>query len=113
MTEYRNEALVRQLQREIEENECGFADCCLCFFCGFFSLICIIPRYNARKLARDRLLIEMGKPTKPPPQQQTLPMSKITSIEGQRLEEEIQELRVFNEQQRLAELQQSHFPSSY
>lgn len=100
MTEYRNEALVRQLQREIEENECGFADCCLCFFCCFFGLICIIPRYNARKLARDRLLIEMGKPTKPP--QQILPMSKITSIEDQRPEEQIQELRVLKEQQRLA-----------
>lgn len=62
MTEYRNEKLIKELEAEIEENECGASDCLWCFCCGVLGLICIVPKYNKRKLASDRLIIEYQKP---------------------------------------------------
>ncbi|EPB82425.1 hypothetical protein HMPREF1544_10812, partial [Mucor circinelloides 1006PhL] len=51
--QYRDEALIKQLEAEIEENECGASDCLWFFCCGVFGLICIIPKYNKRKFAND------------------------------------------------------------
>jgi hypothetical protein len=67
-TEYRDEKLIKELEKEIEENECGASDCLWCFCCGVFGLICIVPKYNKRKFANDRLLAELAKPKYVPPQ---------------------------------------------
>ncbi|KAG2199059.1 hypothetical protein INT46_011054 [Mucor plumbeus] len=61
-TVYRDEALIKQLEAEIEENECGASDCLWFFCCGIFGLVCIIPKYNKRKFANDRLILELSKP---------------------------------------------------
>lgn len=69
--EYRDEKLCKELEQQIEENECGVFDCLMCFCFGGLGLICIVPKYNKRKLANDRLLLELAKPKyTPPPQQQ-------------------------------------------
>lgn len=62
MTEYRDEKLVAELEKEIQDNECGIDDLFWCCCCGVFGLICIVPKYNKRKLANDRLIIELQKP---------------------------------------------------
>jgi hypothetical protein len=65
MSTYRNEKLIRELERDLEENECGASDCLWLFCCGIFGLVCVIPKYNKRKFANDRLLDEMKKPERP------------------------------------------------
>jgi hypothetical protein len=69
-TEYRDERLCRELEAEIEQNECGPADALWCLCCGVFGLICIVPKYNKRKFANDRLLAELAKPKYTAPPQQ-------------------------------------------
>lgn len=64
-TEYRDEKLIKELEKDIEENECGVFDCLMCYLFGGFGLICIVPKYNKRKLANDRLLLELAKPKNP------------------------------------------------
>lgn len=64
-TEYRDEKLIKQLELEVEENECGVFDCLMCFCFGGLGLICIVPKYNKRKFASDRLLLELAKPKNP------------------------------------------------
>jgi hypothetical protein len=63
--EYRDEKLVKELEKEVEENECGVFDCLMCFCFGGLGLICIVPKYNKRKFASDRLLLELAKPKNP------------------------------------------------
>ncbi|KAL7320031.1 hypothetical protein PS15m_003102 [Mucor circinelloides] len=72
--QYRDEALIKQLEAEIEENECGASDCLWFFCCGVFGLICIIPKYNKRKFANDRLILELSKPKFVPGVDQKLPL---------------------------------------
>ncbi len=58
--QYRDEALVKQLEKEIEEaNEHGASDC-------FWFLCCALsgPNNEKRKTAEDRLALEMAKPKK-------------------------------------------------
>ena len=64
-TEYRDEKLIKQLEAEVEENECGVMDCLMCFCFGGLGLVCIVPKYNKRKFASDRLLLELAKPKNP------------------------------------------------
>lgn len=60
--QYRDEALVKQLEKEIEEtNEHGASDC-------FWFLCCDLsgPNNEKRKSAEQRLALEMAKPRKVP-----------------------------------------------
>lgn len=113
MSEYRNEKLIKELEKEVEENECGISDCCWCFCCGIFGLVCIIPKYNQRKLANDRLLLELAKPKKP--QQARLPVQKQASLDPT-VQQQLEELRILKEMQQTGQLvsiePQSSIPSA-
>ncbi|GAA5798843.1 hypothetical protein HPULCUR_004249 [Helicostylum pulchrum] len=110
MTEYRNEKLIKELEKEVEENECGVSDCCWCFCCGIFGLVCIVPKYNARKLANDRLLLELAKPKRP--QQANPPVQKQTSLDPS-VQQQLEELRVLKEMQKQGQLAPAEPQSSF
>ncbi|CAO3640401.1 unnamed protein product [Mucor hiemalis] len=88
-TEYRDEKLVKELEKEVDENECGVFDCLMCFCFGGLGLICIVPKYNKRKFASDRLLLELAKPKNPnpspahfnhPPVQESVPAYPVEKV---------------------------------
>jgi hypothetical protein len=87
--EYRDEKLVKELERQMEENECDASDCFRLFACHFLGLVCIIPKYNRRKFASDRLLIELQKPKRPKslPATTTNPTENITAVPAAPLNE--------------------------
>lgn len=55
--QYRDEALVKQLEEEIEEYNHGASDCFWFFCCSLSG-----PNNERRKTAETRLAIEMAKP---------------------------------------------------
>ncbi|KAF9425194.1 hypothetical protein BGZ76_003384 [Entomortierella beljakovae] len=57
----RNNALIEQYQKEIEDNQIGCVEICWFVCCGFFGLICCLPKYNAQQRARANLDIELAK----------------------------------------------------
>ncbi|KAF9296149.1 hypothetical protein BGZ88_000611 [Linnemannia elongata] len=58
----RNPALVQQYEKDIRENEIGGVEICWFLCCGFFGLICCLPKYNAGQEAKTKLQIELAKP---------------------------------------------------
>lgn len=65
MSVYRDERLIRKLEQDMEENECGASDCLWLFCCGVFGLVCVVPKYNKRKFTSELLLNELKKPEQP------------------------------------------------
>ncbi|KAG0298543.1 hypothetical protein BGZ96_010589 [Linnemannia gamsii] len=59
---HRNPALVQQYENTIRENEIGGVEICWFLCCGFFGLICCLPKYNASQEAKTKLQIELAKP---------------------------------------------------
>jgi hypothetical protein len=72
-TEYRDERLVKELEAEIERNNCGVDDCLWIVCCGVFAAICVLPKYNKRQTAQSKLMIELAKPIRPKGQSNTPP----------------------------------------
>ncbi|KAK3831240.1 MAG: hypothetical protein JOS17DRAFT_136988 [Linnemannia elongata] len=58
----RNPALVQQYENTIRENEIGGVEICWFLCCGFFGLICCLPKYNAAQEAKTKLQMELAKP---------------------------------------------------
>jgi hypothetical protein len=58
----RNQALINEYQNTIRENEIGCVEICWFLCCGFFGLICCLPKYNASNEAKTKLQIELAKP---------------------------------------------------
>ncbi|KAF9418943.1 hypothetical protein BGZ94_009559 [Podila epigama] len=57
----RNNALIAQYQKEIEDNNLDLSDACWFICCGPFALICCLPKYNAQQRAKANLAIELSK----------------------------------------------------
>ncbi|KAF9347954.1 hypothetical protein BGX26_000583 [Mortierella sp. AD094] len=57
----RNEALIARYRQEISENEIGCPEICWFLCCGFFGLICCLPKYHAQQRAKTNLKIELAK----------------------------------------------------
>ncbi|KAF9135897.1 hypothetical protein BGW39_010712 [Mortierella sp. 14UC] len=58
----RNQALINEYQNTIRENEIGGVEICWFLCCGFFGLICCLPKYNASQEAKTKLQVELAKP---------------------------------------------------
>ncbi|KAG0281966.1 hypothetical protein BGZ95_000031 [Linnemannia exigua] len=58
----RNQALINQYQNTIRDNEIGGIEICWFLCCGFFGLICCLPKYNASQEAKTKLQVELAKP---------------------------------------------------
>ncbi|GJJ77773.1 hypothetical protein EMPS_10132 [Entomortierella parvispora] len=61
MTYQRNDALIAQYQKEIQDNQIGCSDIAWFICCGPFALICCLPKYNAQQRAQTNLSIELAK----------------------------------------------------
>ncbi|KAG0379588.1 hypothetical protein BGX24_012545 [Mortierella sp. AD032] len=58
----RNQALINEYQNTIRDNEIGGVEICWFLCCGFFGLICCLPKYNASQEAKTKLQVELAKP---------------------------------------------------
>ncbi|CAO3594790.1 unnamed protein product [Absidia cylindrospora] len=59
---YLNDAKVRKLQQDIDDNSCDGMDICLYLLLGPFAFFCIVPKLNRKSKAKDELKIELTKP---------------------------------------------------